>query len=296
MSLKYSITLSSFKNIAEPLEQILDRLVKQGYDAVEMYGEPEIIQLKYLQDVFGSYNISVCAVTGMWGSISPQGWKRKLLSSDQGMISYSQKYVMQCVDMCQLLGGKKLNICLFADDKLVTIDRNHQVISEEQKAPILGRVIPILSQLSRYANDRGVQTLLEPLNRYSTPYCSTASDAVAIAQTINQDNFGVLLDTFHMNIEEDSFENAIVSADGLLRHTHFADNNRKMPGFGHIDFASIIKALDRIGYNNNQYISFEPNFTSSDRYQTDTQYGIDFIKSIQANWRDAVNPDWKDVR
>jgi D-psicose/D-tagatose/L-ribulose 3-epimerase len=302
MSLKYSITLSSFRNIAEPLEQILDRLVKQGYDAVEMYGEPENVQLKYFHDVFESYNIPVCAVTGMWGSISPQGWKRKLLSSDQGMISYSQKYVKQCVDMCQLLGGKKLNICLFADDKLVSIDRNHEVISEEQKAPIVEHVIPILSELSRYANDRGIQMLLEPLNRYSTPYCTTAVDAVAIAQKINQDNFGVLLDTFHMNIEEDSFEGAILSADGLLRHTHFADNNRKMPGFGHIDFASIIKALRRIGYNNNnnnnnnQYISFEPNFTSSDRYQADTQYGIDFIKSIQANRRHAVNHDCKDAR
>jgi D-psicose/D-tagatose/L-ribulose 3-epimerase len=287
MCLKYSITLSSFRNIAEPLEQILDTLVKQGYDAVEMYGEPENVKLKYLQDVFDCYNISVCAITGMWGSISSQGWKRKLLSSDQGIVSYSQKYVKQCVDMCQLLGGKKLNICLFADATLVSIDRNHQVISEKEKALIAQRVIPVLSQLSRYANDRGVQILLEPLNRYSTPYCTTAADAVAIAQTINQDNFGVLLDTFHMNIEEDSFENAIVSADGLLRHTHFADNNRKMPGFGHIDFASIIKALDQIGYTN-QYVSFEPNLTSG-RYQADTQYGINFIKSIRANMRQDSN-------
>ena len=295
MSLKYSITLSSFRNIAEPLERILDRLDKQGYDAVEMYGEPENVQLKFLQDVFESYNISVCAVTGMWGYISPQGWKRRLLSSDQGMISYSQKYVKQCVDMCQLLGGKKLNICLFADDKLVSIDRNHQVISEEQKAPIVERVIPVLSRLSRYANDRGVQILLEPLNRYSTPYCTTAADAIAVAQKVNQDNFGVLLDTFHMNIEEDSFENAILSTDRLLRHMHFADNNRKMPGFGHIDFASIIKALDRIEYYNNQYISFEPNFISN-RYQADTQYGMDFIKSIQAKRRHAVNHNWQDIR
>ena len=281
MSLKYSITLSSFRNIAEPIEQTLDRLLKQGYDAIEMFGEPENVQLKYLQDVFHSYNISVCAITGMWGSISPHGWKRKLLSTDQGMTSASERYVKQCIDMCQILGGKKLNICLFADDKLVSIDKNHQIISEQQKAPIIRRVIPILSELCKYANDRGIQTLLEPLNRYSTPYCTTAADAVAIAQKINQDNFGVLLDTFHMNIEEDSFENAILCADGLLHHTHFADNNRKMPGFGHIDFKSIIKALDRIGYNN-QYISFEPNLTYH-RYEADTQYGLDFIKSIQAD-------------
>jgi D-psicose/D-tagatose/L-ribulose 3-epimerase len=289
MSLKYSITLSSFRNIDEPMEQTLDRLLRQGYDAIEMFGEPEKVQLKYLQDLFQSYNIPVCAVTGMWGSISQHGWKRKLLSADQDMIRSSQKYVKQCIDMCQLLGGKKLNICLFADDKLVSIDKNHQVISEQQKAPIILRVLPILSELSRYANDRGIQILLEPLNRYSTPYCTTAADAVAIAQKINQDNFGVLLDTFHMNIEEESFENAILCVGGLLHHTHFADNNRKMPGFGHIDFKSIIKALNQIGYNN-EYISFEPNLTS-DRYEADTQYGLDFIKSIQpnGNGRYAVN-------
>src|SRR4030095_8222979 len=105
MSLKYSITLSSFRNIRKPLEQTLDKLVKQGYDAIEMFGEPEKVQLKYLRDVFQSYNISVCGITGMWGSISTDGWKRKLLSFDSSLISTSQKYVKQCVDMCQLLGG-----------------------------------------------------------------------------------------------------------------------------------------------------------------------------------------------
>ena len=278
MSLKYSITLSSFRSIVEPLEQTLHTLLNQGYDAIEMFGEPESVKLEYLRELFQSYDISVCGVTGMWGSISPDGWKRKLLSLDQSLIRSSQKYVMQCIDMCHLLGGKKLNICLFADDKLASIDRNHQVISEQEKLPVIQRVLPILSELARYANDRGIQTLLEPLNRYSTPYCTTAADAVRIAQKINQDNFGVLLDTFHMNIEEDSFENAIISTEGLLHHTHFADNNRKMPGLGHIDFKTIMKALNRIGYNS-EYISFEPNLTS-DRYRADTKFGLNFIKSL----------------
>jgi D-psicose/D-tagatose/L-ribulose 3-epimerase len=278
MSLKYSITLSSFRNIVEPVEQTLDRLLNQGYDAIEMFGEPESIRLRYLRELFQSYGISVCAITGMWGSISPDGSKRKLLSSDQSLIRFTQKYVKQCIDMCQLLGGKILNICLFADDKLASIDKNHQVISEQEKIPVIQRVVPILSDLAKYANDRGIQTLLEPLNRYSTPYCTTAADAVAIVQKINQDNFGVLLDTFHMNIEEDSFENAITSTQGLLHHVHFADNNRKMPGLGHIDFKTIMKALKRIGYNN-EYISFEPNLTS-DRHSADTEFGLNFIKSL----------------
>ena len=278
MSLKYSITLSSFRNIVEPVEQTLDRLLIQGYDAVEMFGEPDRVQLEHTRQLFQSYNISVCALTGMWGSISPDGWKRKLLSSDQSLIRSSQKYVKQCIDMCHVLGGKKLNICLFADDKLVSIDKNHQVISEQEKVPVIQRVLPILSELAKYANDRGIQTLLEPLNRYSTPYCSTAADAVAIAKKMNRDNFGVLLDTFHMNIEEDSFENAIISTEGLLHHTHFADNNRKMPGLGHIDFKTIMKALSQIGYNS-EYISFEPNLTS-DKYRVDTEFGLNFIRSL----------------
>ncbi|MFZ0511029.1 MAG: sugar phosphate isomerase/epimerase family protein, partial [Candidatus Nitrosopolaris sp.] len=133
------------------------------------------------------------------------------------------------------------------------------------------------SRLTKYASDYGIQLLLEPLNRYSTPYCTTAKDAIDVANQINQDNFGVLLDTFHMNIEEDSFEDAIMESSGLLRHTHLADNNRKMPGSAHINFHSIIKSLNSIGYD--KYISFEPILTNKE-YKTATKTGLDFIKTI----------------
>jgi sugar phosphate isomerase/epimerase len=283
MSLKYSITLASFRNLDMPLEQTLDKLIEQGYDAIEMFGEPEKIRLKYLKDIFRSYHLCVCGITGLWGTIAADGWKRKLLSSDPSLIRASQKYVKQCIDMCQTLGGQKFNICLFADDKLVSIDKNHEVISQEQKKRIIGRVIPILTELSKYAKDRGVQMLVEPLNRYSTPYCTTAADAAAIADQINQDNFGVLYDTFHMNIEEDSFEESILNLDTLLQHTHFADNNRKMPGRGHIDFKSILKALGKAGYN--QFISFEPILTTQ-HYEAETKFGLDFIKAIESGQLD----------
>jgi hypothetical protein len=46
-----------------------------------------------------------------------------------------------------------------------------------------------------------------------------------------------------MNIEEDSIEHAMMESHHLLRHTHFADNNRKMPGSAHIDFRSILHSL-----------------------------------------------------
>lgn len=276
MVFKYSITLSSFRNI-ESLEQTLERLVKQGYDAVDMFGDPDNIDLKSLKDTFQSFDIPVAGVTGIWGSIDSDGRKRRLLISEPSIVTSSQKYVQQCIDMCYSLGGEKINICLFVDEELVTLDRNHNLISEDQKAPIIQKAIPILSKLSRFAKERGIQVLLEPLNRYSTPYCTTANDAVCIAEQINQDNFGILLDTFHMNIEEDSFEHAILRSAGLLRHIHFADNNRKMPGYGHIDFQSIVKSLRNIGYN--QYICFEPSLTVG--YESAaTKNGLEFIKAI----------------
>ncbi len=279
MRFKYSITLSSFRNIEEPLEKILERLGQQGYDAVEMFGEPYKLDLKSLNDAFHSFNIPVCGITGMWGPVGEEGRKRKLLSLNRDIVAYSEEYVKRCIKMCHLLGGYEINLCLFADDKFDTFDRNHGMVRQDQKERIIQkRAIPTLSKLSKFAKDYGIQLLLEPLNRYSTPYCTTATDAVSIAHRLNLDNFGVLLDTFHMNIEEDSIEQAIMKSRGLLRHMHFADNNRTMPGTAHIDFQSVVKTLIRIGYN--KYISFEPTLTNK-AYEKATKSGLEFIKTIE---------------
>ena len=276
---RVSITLSSFRYMGEPLEKTLETLGNQGYDAVEMFGEPYKVDLKRLNETFHSFNIPVCGITGMWGSVSKEGWKRKLLSINTNIVAFSEEYVKSCIKMCHMLGGYETNLCLFADDKFVAFDRNHGMVREDQKeCMIQKRAIPTLSKLSKFAKDYGIQLLLEPLNRYSTPYCTTATDAVSIADQLNQDNFGILLDTFHMNIEEDSIDQAIMKSGDLLGHMHFADNNRKMPGNAHIDFHPVVKSLIRNGYK--KYISFEPNLTSK-AYEIATKCGLEFIKTIE---------------
>jgi sugar phosphate isomerase/epimerase len=278
MTFKYSITLSSFRNLKEPLEKTLERLIQQKYDAVEMFGEPNKLDLKSLKETICSFDIPICGITGMWGPIS-EDWNRNLLSSNKDVLAYSEEYVKDCVKMCHLLGGHEVNVCLFADDEFVAFDRNHTLVPQEQKVRLIQKIaMPTLSRLTKYASDYGIQLLLEPLNRYSTPYCTTAKDAIYIANQINRDNFGVLLDTFHMNIEEDSIEYAIMESRRLLRHTHLADNNRKMPGSAHIDFHSIIKSLCTIKYDG--YISFEPILTN-DKYETATKVGLEVIKAIE---------------
>jgi D-psicose/D-tagatose/L-ribulose 3-epimerase len=271
--MKYAITLASFRNI-EPVEDTLATLAKQGYRAMEMFGEPSEIDGKKLLDSLNSYGLSICGVTGMWGSISTDGWKRRLLSSDPKLVQASEKYVIDCLKLCNTLGGHEMNVCLFADE-IKGVDRTHRIISPNEKELFAAKAVPIMRLLCKKAADYGVQLVLEPLNRYSTPYCATAEDAIAIAQHV--DSLGILLDTFHMNIEEDMFKDAIQSSSTLLRHMHFADNNRKMPGFAHIDFPTVIESLNEIGYDG--FISFEPNIADRN-YEHATKYGLDFVKGI----------------
>ena len=271
--MRYSITLSSFRKL-EPIDDTIANLAGQNYDALEMFGEPNEVDVKRLLDSLKSYNMSVSGVTGMWGSISSNGWKRRLLSNDPAIVRTSQDYVIDCLKLCNQLGAHVMNVCLFADDTGTT-DRTHRIISATEKELFARKAIPVMSRLTKEASEYGIELLLEPLNRYSTPYCATAKDAIKIAQQV--ESLGILLDTFHMNIEEDSFGEAITGSTRFLRHTHFADNNRKMPGFAHIDFSDIVKSLISIGYNN--YISFEPNIADRN-YEHATRYGLDFIKRI----------------
>jgi D-psicose/D-tagatose/L-ribulose 3-epimerase len=271
--MKYAITLASFRKI-EPIDNTLTVLARQGYDAIEMFGEPSEVDAKKLLDSLNSYGLSVCGVTGMWGSISSNGWKRRLLSSDAMLVQASEQYVIDCLKLCNILGGNEMNVCLFADE-MQGVDRTHRIISANEKELFAAKAVPIMRRLSRKAADYGIQLVLEPLNRYSTPYCATAKDAIAIAQKV--DSLGVLLDTFHMNIEEDLFKDTVQSSRKFLRHMHFADNNRKMPGFAHIDFSTIVKSLNEIGYNG--YISFEPNIPDRN-YEHATKFGLDFVKRI----------------
>ena len=270
--MKYSITLSSFRRI-EPTDKTLSRLSSLGLDAVEMFGEPEAAEET---EILRSSGVKVCGVTGMWGAVSEKSSTRRLLSADPALAKAASDYVKECVRMCDSLGGKVFNVCLFGDAD--TMDRTHGLPSDADKAKMAKKGVQVLSSLTEFAADHGITLALEPLNRYSTPYCCNAIDVLRILEAADRTgSLGMMLDTFHMNIEEDSFEAAITASGHLLRHTHFADNNRKMPGFGHIDFPGIIGALKKIRYDG--YISFEPNIPGTD-YLDDLGKGLDFIKSI----------------
>ena len=95
--------------------------------------------------------------------------------------------------------------------------------------------MPQLKELATYAGDRGVVLCVEPLNRFETSFLNLASQAIELVDRVDSPGCGMLLDTFHMNIEERSIGDAIRAAGKRLKHLHACENDRGAPGTGHID-------------------------------------------------------------
>lgn len=99
------------------------------------------------------------------------------------------------------------------------------------------------------AGEEGVRIAFEPLNRYETQLLNTAKEGLELIDRVGADNLGLLLDTFHMNIEESSIEESIKTCGDRIFHFHVADSNRWYPGAGHLDFRGILEALYSTGYS-----------------------------------------------
>lgn len=117
-----------------------------------------------------------------------------------------------------------------------------------------------LEKLTAYAGQRGVTIAMEPVKRFESHFMNTAAQALEMIDLVKAQNLGVHLDTFHMNIEEASFTEAILSCGPHLKHMHLVDSNRGAPGQGHIDWVEIMRALKAIGYEGTACIeTFNPN-------------------------------------
>ena len=106
-----------------------------------------------------------------------------------------------------------------------------------------------LSKCGEKATACGVRMALEPLNRYETDLIRTVGDGLDLIHQIGSPNLGLLLDTFHMNIEEADIDDSITNAGEQIFHFHVADSNRWYPGGGHLNFSRIISSLQMSGYN-----------------------------------------------
>ncbi len=118
----------------------------------------------------------------------------------------------------------------------------------DSKMPYWNQSIKSMKEIIKVAEDCNVTYCVEAVNRFETCLINTAKEALQYVSEINSKNIGVLLDTYHMNIEEDNIGDAIRLVGDKLTSFHTGDNNRRAPGRGHINWDEVFKALSDINY------------------------------------------------
>jgi sugar phosphate isomerase/epimerase len=100
-----------------------------------------------------------------------------------------------------------------------------------------------------YAEKYNVRIILEPITSTVTNFINTTKEGIQFVQKINRKNFGLMLDLFHMNIEDSSIYASFIEAKKYVSHIHVCDNNRQAPGWGHLNFPEIIQVLRAVRYH-----------------------------------------------
>ena len=126
------------------------------------------------------------------------------------------------------------------------------------------------------AQVQGVRIAVEPICRYETTLINNAAQGLELVERVGADNLGLLLDTFHMNIEEPVIEESIRVCGDRVFHFHVADSHRWYPGSGHLDFPSILDALYSTGYEG--YVSGE--WLPEPDADTSAERGIAFLRGL----------------
>ncbi len=130
----------------------------------------------------------------------------------------------------------------------VNIGRVRGVLAPEKREEGVSRSIALLRRILEYAEPRGVDILLEPVNRMEINFINNIDEALSYISAVGMPNLALMADTYHISVEEQD-PTCISRAGDLLRYVHIADSNRCAPGSGTFDFRSFFEVLGKMGYD-----------------------------------------------
>ena len=188
--------------------------------------------------------------------------QRDLSSADMRCHGAGVSYLRRCVDVAVAMGATIVGGPLYGAP-LVFAGRAPAPIEEAEREARVERVVRGLREAGAHAAAHGVVLAVEPLNRFETDFCNTARQAVELVRLVDNPAVGIMLDTFHMNMEEDDLPQAIRQAAAHLVHFQANENHRGFLGTGHIDWPSICRTLAEINYSGP--ITLEPFRRTDDR-------------------------------
>lgn len=167
---------------------------------------------------------------------------RNLVAAPEAEITATQEYLRACIDAAAELGATTLAGPLYA-----TPGRTWAMTESEREAAY-AQLRTSLAPLVDRAAGRGVTLAIEPLNRYETSFINTVDAAFDALEPLLGPGLGMLLDSYHMNIEERDIAAAIARAMGHIAHVQVSGNDRGAVGADHFDWHGFIHALDLAGY------------------------------------------------
>ncbi len=172
---------------------------------------------------------------------------RDLASESAEAAAAGVAYLRYCVDVAVACGATIVGGPLYGSP-LVFAGRPPRPIAEDERRRRVEQVVAGLREAGRHAADHGIRLAVEPLNRFETDFCNTGRQATELAAMVDNPAIGVMLDTFHMNMEEHDLEQAIRQAAPHLIHFQANENHRGFLGTGHLDWSAIARALVEVGY------------------------------------------------
>jgi len=233
------------------LEELAPHIAGLGFDQIELPLESlEDIDYDRAAAIIGDCGLDVSCCVAM-------GPDRDLIHPDKSIRDNGMAYVQQCIDTVQTVGGTNLVGPLYA-----AVGRTWQQTASE-RAYDLDILVLNLRSLAEYAGDRGIVMGVEPLNRFETSFINLSDQVIEVVDRVDHPSCAIMLDTFHMNIEQKSLGDAIRAAGPRLVHLHSCENDRGAPGSGNVDWNGVAQALKDINYDGPVVIeSFTPDVKS----------------------------------
>ena len=259
---------------------LFPKIRKMGYDAVEIPVEyPELIDPKPVKKALEDEGL-IGIVCGAFGP------SRDLTHENPAVHQECFDYLRQCFEICNAFDAR------FLAGPMYSAVGKARMLPTERRKQEWDLAVTNLQKVCDMAAEHGLAIALEPLNRFETDLVNTVEDVVHLVNDINHPAAKIMVDSFHMTIEERNLESAIALAGDHLIHVQVSENYRGTPGTGLTPWKSFKAGLDKINYQGT--ISIE-SFTSeikelagavcfwknmAESQDAFAQDGLDFLKHL----------------
>ncbi len=213
---------------------LLSTIRAHGFDGVEVtLIHPRQFEASGIRRALAEHSLG-CTICSVFPS------ELSLIAEDASTRTRAREHLKQCVELAAEAGAELIAGPLYSPVGYLPGRRRTK---EEWKWAVEGyqELGPVLESYS-------VDLCIEPLNRFETYFLNTTADAVALCSEVNHSSIGILWDTFHSNIEEKNLADALRLASPHLKHVHTSENDRGIPGTGHIDWCGVFSVLKELNY------------------------------------------------